>query len=375
MAEEKKNPAARPDDMPDWSDYRGVMIVIEQRGGVAKNVSWQLLGEGRKLADKLEVELMAMVMGHDVAHLADEAIYHGADRVFLCDSAELKEYRTRPYSRVCLHVIRDVKPEIVLQGATASGRDLAGAIATHLPTGLTADCTILDVEPHPSRLLLASRPAFSEKMLATILCKQYRPQMATARAGVFEALPRDTSRTGQIVPVPSLMGEEEIETKVLEFLEATETFNLEEAEIIVAGGRGLGGPEPFKMLQELADALGGVVGASRAAVDAGWIEHKHQVGQTGYTVRPRLYIAAGISGAVQHLVGMQNSDLIIAINRDKDAPIFKVANYGIVGDLFQMIPALTAAVKEKRALFGAAAASKAETAAESATHVPQEVAE
>jgi electron transfer flavoprotein alpha subunit len=373
MAEEKKNPSVKPDDMPDWSDYRGVMIVIEQRGGVAKNVSWQLLGEGRKLADKLEVELMALVMGHEVAHLAEEAIYYGADRVFLCDAPELKEYRTRPYSRVCLHVIRDIKPEIVLQGATATGRDLAGAIATHLPTGLTADCTILDVEPHPSRLLLASRPAFSEKMLATILCKQYRPQMATARAGVFEALPRDKSRQGQIIPVPSLMSEEEIETKVLEFIEATETFNLEEAEIIVAGGRGLGGPAPFKMLQDLADALGGVVGASRAAVDAGWIEHKHQVGQTGCTVRPRLYFAIGISGAVQHLVGMQNSDLIVAINRDKDAPIFKVANYGIVGDLFQIVPALTAAVKEKRALFGAVANQAA--AKEAEAHVPQEVAE
>ncbi|MGZ4032361.1 MAG: electron transfer flavoprotein subunit alpha/FixB family protein, partial [Tumebacillaceae bacterium] len=180
MAEEKKKPA----DMPDWSDYRGVMIVIEQRGGVGKKVSWQLLGEGRKLADKLEVDLIAMVIGHNVQNLAEEAIGYGADRVYISDAPELKDYRTRPYSRVCLKVIHDVKPEIVLFGATGTGRDLAGAIATHLPTGLTADCTILDVEPDPSRLLMASRPAFSEKMLATILCKQYRPQMATARAGV-----------------------------------------------------------------------------------------------------------------------------------------------------------------------------------------------
>jgi electron transfer flavoprotein alpha subunit len=348
MAEEYKKQKT-PDDMPDWSAYRGVMIYIEQRAGQAKNVSWQLLGEGRKLADKLEVDLMALVIGHSVQHLAKDAIAYGADRVYIADAPELKDYRTRPYSRVALNVIREVKPEIVLFGATATGRDLAGAIATHLPTGLTADCTILDVEPHPSRLLLASRPAFSEKMLATILCKQYRPQMATARAGVFEALPYDSSRQGAIFSVPSLMAEEEIETQVLQFIEATDRFNLEEAEIIVAGGRGLGGPEPFKMLQELADALGGVVGASRAAVDAGWITHKHQVGQTGYTVRPKLYIAVGISGAVQHLVGMQNSDCIIAINRDKDAPIFKVANYGIVGDLFKIVPALTEAVKAKRA--------------------------
>ncbi|MGB8954107.1 MAG: electron transfer flavoprotein subunit alpha/FixB family protein [Tumebacillaceae bacterium] len=349
MAEEQKKAPAN--DMPDWSAYRGVMIVIEQRAGAAKKVSWQLLGEGRTLADKLEVDLIALVIGDEVYHLAEEAIQYGADRVYLCDSPELKDYRTRPYSRVCLQVIEDVKPEIVLFGATATGRDLAGAIATHLPTGLTADCTILDVEPHPSRLLMASRPAFSEKMLATILCKQYRPQMATARAGVFEALPRDASRQGKIIAVPSQMAEEEISAQVLRFIEATDQLNLEEVEIIVAGGRGLGGPEPFKMLQELADALGGVVGASRAAVDAGWISHDHQVGQTGYTVRPKLYFAIGISGAVQHLVGMQNSDLIVAINRDADAPIFKIANYGIVGDLFQIVPAITAAVKQKKASF------------------------
>jgi electron transfer flavoprotein alpha subunit len=347
MAEEKKNVAKN--DMPDWSAYRGVMIVVEQRGGVAKKVSWQLLGEGRKLADKLEVDLIALVIGHQVGHLAEEAIGYGADRVYLCDSPELRDYRTRPYSRVCLKVIHDVKPEIVLFGATATGRDLAGAIATHLPTGLTADCTILDVEPHPSRLLLASRPAFSEKMLATILCKQYRPQMATARAGVFEALPFDPKRTGTIYQVEPQMASEEIAAQVLRFIEASERLNLEEAEIIVAGGRGLGGPEPFKMLQELADVLGGVVGASRAAVDAGWIGHEHQVGQTGYTVRPKLYVAIGISGAVQHLVGMQNSDVIIAINRDPDAPIFKVANYGIVGDLFKVVPAITEAVRQKKA--------------------------
>jgi electron transfer flavoprotein alpha subunit len=350
MAEEnKKHP---PDDMPDWSDYRGVMIVVEQRGGKAAPVSLQLLGEGRKLADKLKTQLMALVIGHQVRRLAEEMIYYGADKVYLCDAPELKEYRTRPYSRVCLQVLREVKPEIVLQGATATGRDLAGAIATHLPTGLTADCTLLDVEPHPSRLLLASRPAFSEKMMATILCKQYRPQMATARAGVFEALPCDTTRQGEVIIVENQMREEEIATKVLRFIEETDRFNLEEAEIIVAGGRGLGGPGGFQLLQELADALGGVVGASRAAVDAGWIGHKHQVGQTGHTVRPKLYIAVGISGAVQHQVGMQNSDLIVAINRDPEAPIFKLAHYGIVGDLFQIVPALTQAVKQKRGPFG-----------------------
>ena len=339
------------DQMPDWSAYRGVLIVVEQRGGEAKPVSWQLLGEGRKLADKLETRLMALVIGSEVEHLAKEAGYYGADEVYVCDAPELKEYRTRPYSRVCLKLFEQVKPEIVLFGATGTGRDLAGAIATHLPTGLTADTTELDVEPPPSRLLLASRPAFSEKMMATILCKQYRPQMATARAGVFQALPRNTARHVTITRIDNDMKEEEIAARVLEFIRETGRINLEEAEVIVAGGRGLGGPEPFAMLKELADALGGEVGASRAAVDAGWIGHEHQVGQTGQTVRPKLYFAIGISGAVQHTVGMSGSDVIVAINKDENAPIFQFAHYGIVGDLFKLVPAITEAVKKKQGLF------------------------
>lgn len=318
--------------------------------GVAKPVSWQLLGEGTKLATKLDVPLLAIVIGSDVQHLAQEAIFYGADRVYLCDALELKNYRTRPYSRVMLQLIESIKPEIVLFGATATGRDLAGAIATHLPTGLTADTTELDVEPPPSRLLLASRPAFSEKMMATILCKQYRPQMATARAGVFEALERDESREGELIQLASPMKEEEIATEVIDFIREQEKVNLEEAEVIVAGGRGLGGPEPFAMLKELADALGGVVGASRAAVDAGWISHEHQVGQTGQTVRPKLYFAIGISGAVQHTVGMSNSEVIVAINSDQSAPIFQFAHYGIVGDLFRIVPAIIQEVKQRREL-------------------------
>ncbi|UOF90563.1 electron transfer flavoprotein subunit alpha/FixB family protein [Fodinisporobacter ferrooxydans] len=349
MAERKKtDPVVQ--DLPDFSEYRGVMIVIEQRDGIAKKVSWQLLGRGRKLADKLETELSALVIGDHVENLAKEAFYYGADKVYWCDAPELKDYRTRPYSRVCLHVIEEYKPEIVLIGATYTGRDLAGAIATHLPTGLTADCTELDVEPDPSRLLLASRPAFSEKMVATILCKQYKPQMATARAGVFEALPKDTSRTGELIKISNPMTESEIATRVLDFIQDEKRINLEDAEIIVSGGKGLGGPEGFKLLQQLADELGGVVGASRAAVDAGWIDHDHQVGQTGFTVRPKLYFAIGISGAVQHIVGMQNSDVIVAINRDPNAPIFKLANYGIVGDLFHIVPAIIEAVRMKRAV-------------------------
>lgn len=352
MSKEQKEVENVEEQMPDWSAYRGVLIFIEQRGGVAKSVSWQLLGEGKKLADKLEVPLMSIVMGEGVDHLAQEAIYYGADQSYICDAPELRKYRTRPYSRVMLKLIEQVKPEIVLFGATATGRDLAGAIATHLPTGLTADTTELDVEPPPSRLLLASRPAFSEKMMATILCKQYRPQMATARAGVFEALPRDESRQGEIIKIDNEMKEEEIAARVIDFIAESDGINIEEAEIIVAGGRGLGGAEPFNMLQELADALGGVVGASRAAVDAGWIDHDHQVGQTGYTVRPKLYFAIGISGAVQHTVGMSNSEVIIAINSDPNAPIFQFAHYGIVGDLFKIVPAITAEIKQRKQLLG-----------------------
>jgi electron transfer flavoprotein alpha subunit len=360
MANEPKDDA-QESAMPDWSAYRGVLIVVEQRDGDAKKVSWQLLGEGRKLADKLEVPLLALVIGDGVEPVAKEAVYYGADKVYLCEAPELRAYRTRPYSRICLKLIDEVKPEIVLFGATGTGRDLAGAIATHLPTGLTADTTELDVEPPPSRLLLASRPAFSEKMMATILCKQYRPQMATARAGVFQALPRDASREAEIVRIESSMPEEEIAAQVLDFIRETGNVNLEEAEVIVSGGRGLGGPEPFAMLKELADALGGVVGASRAAVDAGWIKHEHQVGQTGSTVRPKLYFAIGISGAVQHTVGMGHSDIVIAINKDEKAAIFQFAHYGIVGDLFKIVPAITEEVKKRRSLFGISMSGTAQT--------------
>jgi electron transfer flavoprotein alpha subunit len=340
---------AAKEEMPDWSNYRGVLVFIEQRNGIAKNVSWQLLGVGKKLATKLDVSLMALVIGDQVAHLATEAIYYGADRVFLGEGSVLKDYRTRPYSRMALKLIEEIKPEICLFGATATGRDLAGAIATHLPTGLTADTTQLDVEPSPSRLLLASRPAFSEKMMATILCKQYRPQMATARAGVFQALARDPDRCGEVVRLENSLNEEQIATQVIQFLEKKRGVNLEEAEIIVAGGRGLGGPEPFRMLEELAEVLGGEVGASRVCVDAGWIKHEHQVGQTGYTVRPKLYFAIGISGAVQHTVGMSQAEMIVAINKDAEAPIFQIAHYGIVGDLFQIVPALTTEIKKRKA--------------------------
>ncbi|MCL6517029.1 electron transfer flavoprotein subunit alpha/FixB family protein [Alicyclobacillus sp.] len=322
------------------------MVVVEHRRDKVAKVSWQLLGESRRLADKLDAPLMAVVIGHEAEDIARQAIGYGAERVYLCDAPELADYRTRPYSRVCLHIIREVKPEIVLFGATYTGRDLAGAIATHLPTGLTADCTQLDVDDN--RLLLASRPAFSEKMVATILCKQFKPQMATVRPGVFEALPYDPRRMGEIIRVESPLDRESIRTEVLEFVEAVNRVNLEDAEVIVAGGRGVGGRAGFDLLAKLADALGGQVGASRAAVDLGWISHDHQVGQTGTTVRPKIYIAAGISGAVQHVVGMQNAELIVSINKDPNAPIHRIAHYAIVDDLFEVVPALIEAVQAAR---------------------------
>lgn len=329
-------------------EYQGIMVWVEQRDGVAKSVSWQLIGQARRMAEKLGTEVFALVQGHQVGHLAQEAIYHGADKAYLVDHPVLKDYRTQPYSVSALAAIREVKPEIVLIGATYQGRDLAGAIATHLPTGLTADTTMLDVEPNPSRLLLASRPAFSEKLMATILCKKYKPQMATARPGIFEALPRDTSRTGEIITLPFEMDEADVATKVLAFIQDKERVNLEDAQVIVAGGRGLGGPEGFVVLQQLADLLGGVVGASRACVDAGWIKNTHQVGQTGKTVRPKLYIAVGISGAVQHTVGMSGSDVVVAINKDPEAPIFNIAHYGIVGDWQQVVPELIKVISTER---------------------------
>lgn len=338
------------EQLTDLSQYEGIFVVVEQRGGKAKKVSWQLLGQGRRMADKLGAPLMALVIGYQVEHLAREAITYGAERVYICDHEYLKDYRTKPYSKVCLNVFEQAKPEIVLYGATATGRDLAGAIATHLPTGLTADCTELDVEPNPSRLLMASRPAFSEKMMATILCKKYRPQMATARPGVFQALQPDETRKGEIIIVPFPSEAGRTATKIIDFISETHSVNMEETDIIVAGGRGLGGPDAFRLLQELADALDGTIGASRAAVDAGWVKHERQIGQTGHTVRPKLIIAAGISGAVQFTVGMQHSDMIIAVNKDPEAPIFQVAHYGIVGDLFEILPAMTAEAKKRRGL-------------------------
>lgn len=329
------------------SAYRGVWVFIEQTEGEPARVSWELLGKGRELADAIGVELIAIVLGENVEALCHEAFAYGADKAYLVDAPVFKHYRTKAYLMALCHLIDGRKPEIILMGATGLGRDLAGAVATVVGTGLTADCTGLAVDD--KRNLMQTRPAFGGNIMATIMCDKYRPQMATVRPHVMTLPERKEGASGEIIRISCPVEEKNILTKVLEVIndkKGKDHVDVSGAEFIVSGGRGMMGPANFAMLKELADELGGVVGASRSAVDAGWMPHDRQVGQTGKTVRPKIYIACGISGAIQHLVGMQDSDLIIAINRDKEAPIFEVAHYGIVGDLFQVVPELTRGIRE-----------------------------
>nr|MBC7245724.1 electron transfer flavoprotein subunit alpha [Chloroflexota bacterium] len=326
--------------------YQGVWVWIEQFQGEACSISWEMVGKGRELADQRGTTLTACVLGHNVEHIAKQAIAYGADRVFWVDDPTLAVYRTQPYAEVLVELVRQYKPEIFILGASSRGRDLAGSVATELYTGLTADCTGLDIDPE-TNLLRQTRPAFGGNIMATIICPNYRPQMATVRHRVFEMPVPDEKRQGQIIAIKPNLDEEKIATKVVDFIKQQGEVNLADAKIIVSGGRGVGGPEGFEPIRELAEVLGGAVGASRAAVDAGWIPYAHQVGQTGRTVRPDLYIACGISGAVQHLAGMGTAKIIVAINKDPEAPIFSVANYGIVGDLFQILPALTEQFRKK----------------------------
>ncbi len=320
--------------------YQGVWVWVEQFEGEAGSISWEMVGEGRRLADQRGTTLTACVLGHTVEHIAKEAITYGADRVFWVDDPSVAVYRTRPYAATLVQLVREYKPEIFLLGASSRGRDLAGSVATELYTGLTADCTGLEIDPE-NNLLRQTRPAFGGNIMATIICPNYRPQMATVRHRVFEMPEPDETRQGQVVSVEPVMDEGDVAAKVVDFIVEQGEVNLADAKIIVSGGRGVGGPEGFEPVRELAEVLGGALGASRAAVDAGWIPYAHQVGQTGRTVRPDLYIACGISGAIQHLAGMDTAKIIVAINKDPEAPIFTVANYGIVGDLFQVVPALT----------------------------------
>jgi electron transfer flavoprotein alpha subunit len=328
------------------AEYSGVWVWVEQFNGRTGSISIEILGQGRRLADQRKVALTACVLGHNVKHISKEAIAFGADRVFWVDDPSLAVYRTAPYAKNLVNLVRQYKPEIFLLGASSRGRDLAGSVAATLYTGLTADCTGLDMDPE-NGLLLQTRPAFGGNIMAKIISPNHRPQMATVRHRVFEMPAVDSQHQGQIIAIKAAMIEEKIMTNVVDFILEKDQVNLADAHIIVSGGRGVGGPEGFELIRDLAEVLGGAVGSSRSAVDAGWITYAHQVGQTGRTVRPDLYIACGISGAIQHLAGMKTSKIIVAINQDPQAPIFSVANYGFVGDLFQIVPLLTEQFKVK----------------------------
>ena len=321
-------------------EYRGVWVYVEHTEGKPAVVSWELLGAGAKLAKTLGVELCSVVIGDRVEDLCQESFAYGASKVYLIDAPVFHYYRTEPYYRAICYLVEKYKPEILLMGATGLGRDLAGAVATKLNTGLTADCTGLDIDE--KGFLLQTRPAFGGNIMATILTERTRPQMSTVRPHVMLLPERNPLCKGEIVRESMSIKEEDIPTKVLEIIEDAKgaECDLAAAEVIVSGGRGMRSVENFGLLQQLAEELGGVVGCSRAVVEAGWMTSDRQVGQTGKTVRPKIYIACGISGAIQHLVGMQGSDIIIAINQDRQAPIFEVATYGIVGDVFQVVPAI-----------------------------------
>lgn len=337
---------------PRLAAYKGVWVFIEQERGIAHPVSWELLGEGRKLADMLNVHLGALILGssqHGLDLLAADASGYGADEVYIYEGSVLNDYRNAPYTCAVSELVQEYKPEIFLLGATTLGRDLAGSVATTIGTGLTADCTELDIDT-TNRSMLATRPTFGGSLLCTIQTLNFRPQMATVRPRVMEMPPLNPQRTGKIHRKEFRQDENQILAKVLDFVpdEKREEVNLAYADIIVAGGMGMGNPDNFKLLFDLAEILKAEVGASRPAVQAGWVSADRQIGQTGKTVRPRLYIAAGISGAIQHRVGMEGSDIILAINSDPNAPIFDFADYGIVGDAIQVIPALTEVFRLQR---------------------------
>ncbi|MGM9974740.1 MAG: electron transfer flavoprotein subunit alpha/FixB family protein [Clostridiaceae bacterium] len=326
------------------ADYKGVWVFAEQREGKLQKVSLELLGEGKKIADKLGVKLTALLLGDKIESLAEELVAYGADEVLIADHPLLAHYTTDGYTKVISDLATERKPEVMFIGATFIGRDLGPRVAARLGTGLTADCTSLDVDPD-TKFLLATRPAFGGNLMATIACEAHRPQMATVRPGVFEKN-NNPSSEATIEKVEVNLKPEDIRTEIVEVhKEQKEIADIAEANIIVSGGRGVGAKENFKLLEDLAEALGGTVGASRAAVDSGWREKDYQVGQTGKTVRPTIYIACGISGAIQHLAGMQDSDYIIAINKDESAPIMKAADLAIVGDLNKVIPEIIAQAK------------------------------
>ena len=332
----------------DLSSYRGVWIFAEQRNGEIMPITYELLEVGRKLADALGVELSALLFGNGLRKKAETMLDYELDKIYLVEHPLLAYYRTGPYTRAMVDLVRQKRPEVILMGATSTGRDLAPRVATRLKTGLTADCTGLEIEKG-TRNLIQTRPALGGNIMASIISPRHRPQMATVRPRVMKKARPSGNRRGEIIEVKLDFTQEDKMVEVVKFIkEEREIEDLQEAEIIVSGGRGLGKAENFSLIRKLARLLGGAVGASRAVVDAGWIPSYHQVGQTGKTVQPKLYIACGISGAIQHQVGMRNSEIIVAINKDPNAPIFDIATYGIVQDLHKFLPVLIEKLEDEK---------------------------
>ncbi len=330
------------------TDYKGILVFAEQRDGVLQNVGLELIGKARELAEDLDGRVTAVILGHNIKDLAKELIAYGADKVLVVDKEELKLYDTEAYTQVLNAVVSAEKPEVVLFGATTLGRDLAPRVSSRLATGLTADCTKLEISE--DKQLWMTRPAFGGNLMATIVSPNHRPQMSTVRPGVMKKLAKDESRTGEVVEFPFNIDKSKLKVKIVEVVkEEGQKVDISEAKILVSGGRGVGAKANFELLEELAAEIGGVVSSSRAQVDAGNMPHDRQVGQTGKTVRPEVYFACGISGAIQHVAGMEESEFIIAINKDRFAPIFSVADLGIVGDLHKILPILTEEIRKYKA--------------------------
>ena len=336
-----------------WKEHvkmsENVLVICEQRDGILQKVSLELIGKGRELADKTNQKVIALLMGSQIEDLAQKLINHGADKVVYVDHEILKDYMTEPATKAACAIIKDENPDIVLVGASSIGRDLAPRIAARIETGLTADCTSLSIDEETNDLLM-TRPAFGGNIMATIICPQHRPQMATVRPGVMIACQEQT-RTGEIKKFDISFDKTDANVEILETIKITKKLkDITEAKVLVSGGRGTGNKENFAKLRELADILNGEISASRAAVDLGYAEKDRQVGQTGKTVRPDVYFACGISGAIQHAAGMEESELIFAINKNSSAPIFEIADVGIVGDMHKIIPKLSARLKKEMAI-------------------------
>ena len=332
-----------------FEEYKGVYVFAQQVDHEITGVSFELIGKGKELAADLGTDVTAILIGSGVRDLADELAAYGADKVIVIDDPAAEIYTTEVYAHAVYSVIQKYKPEIVLYGATAIGRDLAPRVSARVHTGLTADCTKLEIDPETKNLRM-TRPAFGGNIMATIVCPDFRPQMATVRPGVMQKIEKIEGTKANVEEYNPGFEKNNKYVEVLEVIKkVNETVDIQDAKILVSGGRGVGSPENFKLLYDLADAIGGTVSSSRACVDAGWVEKSLQVGQTGKTVRPHVYFAIGISGAIQHLAGMEESDIIIAINKDETAPIFNVADYGIVGDLNKVVPELTKMIKAMKA--------------------------